>query len=125
MLLYGIVVVIQPNLFTNNLEVYAGVDLDILSKSYGKLIEYIDMLVQLNGGFNFIVGAVGLIAVYKSFQIKEKWLLLIIFLTNILGYLVPMTFDQITGVIKYPEVIEIASFSLALIAFLIISREHG
>lgn len=125
MLLYGIAVIIQPNIFTDNLEMYANINLDELKASHQKLTEYIDMVVQLNGGLNIIIGIVGFIAVYKSFRIKEKWLLMVIFITNILGYLVPMAFDQITGVIKYPEVIEIVSFSLALIAFIIISREHG
>jgi len=125
MLLYGVAVIVQPDLFTNNLEVYAEVDLNEVKNSYQKLTEYIDMIVGLNGGLNSIIGLVGIFAVYKSFKIKEKWLLVIIFITNILAYLVPMTFDQITGVIRYPEVIEMASFSLALVAFIIISTERA
>lgn len=125
MLLYGIAVIIQPNLFTDNLEVYTGMNMDELKFIYGKLAEYIDMVVILNGGLNIIIGAVGLIATYKSFEIKDSWLLLVIFITNILGYLVPMTFDQITGVIRYPEVIEIISFILALCAFVVLVTEKG
>lgn len=124
MLLYGIVVIIQPNLFTDNLEIYAGLKMDELKITHRKLSEYIDMVIQLNGGLNVIIGALGAIAVYKSFKIKEKWLLVVIFITNILGYLVPMTFDQITGVIRYPEIIEILSFSFSLIAFIIIGTEN-
>lgn len=123
MLLYGIAVIIQPNLFTDNLELYTGLNLDDLISTHRKLTEYIDMVIKLNGGLNIIIGAVGLIAVYKSFQIKDSLLLAIIFITNILGYLVPMTFDRITGVIRYPEVIEIVSFILAFIAFILLSTE--
>lgn len=82
------------------------------------------MVIQLNGGLNVIIGLVGFIGVYKSFKIKEKWLLVVIFITNILGYAVPMTFDHITGVIRYPEIIEIISFSFSLIAFTIIGMEN-
>jgi len=124
MLIYGIAVLIQPNLFTDNLEVYTAINLDELKNINEKLTDYIDMVIRLNGVLNMIIGAVGLIAVYKSFRIKEKWLLAIIFITNILGYLVPMTFDQITGVIKYPEIIEMVSFVFALLAFIIISRHY-
>lgn len=102
---------------------YANINLDELKASHQKLTEYIDMVVQLNGGLNIIIGVLGFIAVYKSFRIKEKWLLMVIFITNILGYLVPMAFDQLTGVIRYPEFIEILSFSFSLIAFIILFRE--
>lgn len=124
MLLYGIVVIIQPNLFTDNLENYASVKMDELKITHGKLSEYIGKVIQLNGGLNVIIGAVGFITVYKSFKIREKWLLVVIFITNILGYAVPITFDQITGVIRYPEIIEIVSFSFSLIAFIIIDKEN-
>lgn len=123
MLVYGIAVIIQPNLFTDNLELYVNVSMDQLKGINQKLAEYIDMVIQLNGGLNIIVGAVGFIAVFKSFRIKERWLLMVIFITNILGYATPMTFDQITGVIRYPEIIEIVSFSFSLIAFIILYRE--
>ncbi len=123
MALYGLVVIFQPNLFSENLEIYAGVNLDELSKTYKKLTEYIDMVFILNGAFNLMVGIIGIIAVYKSFRVKKKWLLAIIFITNIIGYLTPMIFDQITGVIRYPELIEIVSFTLSLIAFIIITPE--
>ena len=124
MVLYGVAVIIQPNLFTDNLEIYTGMNMDELKVTYEKLAEYIDMVIILNGGLNIIIGAIGIITTYKSFKIMENWLLAVIFITNILGYVVPMTFDQITGVIRYPEVIEIVSFILALTAFMVLSAER-
>ncbi len=123
MILYGVMTIFQPNLFTDNLEIYANISLDELKVTQQKLVQYIDRVVQLNGGLNIVIGLAGFVAVYKSFIVKENWLLLIIFFTNILGYLTPMTFDQITGVIRYPEIMEIISFMLSAIAFLVLYTE--
>lgn len=125
MLIYGLIVIIKPNLFTDNLEVFTGLSMDELYRTSRKLVQYIDMVIMLNGGLNIVIGSVGIVATYKSFKIRARWLLLIIFITNILGYLIPVIFDQITGVIRYPEIIEIISFVLALGAFLILLREKS
>ncbi|MDH3698868.1 MAG: hypothetical protein OEQ81_09395 [Flavobacteriaceae bacterium] len=123
MLLYGVVVMVQPDLFTDNLEIYSGTSMSELSKSHSRLASYIDMIVRLNGAFNVLLGAVGMIVVIRSFRLKKKWLFWIIILANILGYLAPMTFDQITGVIRYPEIIEIVVFVFSLVALIIIWPE--
>lgn len=123
MLLYGVVVMVQPDLFTDNLEIFTGTSMSELSRSHGRLASYIDMIVRLNGAFNVLLGAVGMIALIHSFRLKKKWLLWIIILATILGYLAPITFDQITGVIRYPEIIEIIVFSCSSIALVIIWPE--
>ena len=123
MVLYGIVVVFQPDLFTDNLEIYSGLTMEELARTQERLATYIDRIVQLNGAFNFLLGLVGFLAVYRSFRSREPWLLMIIFIATILGYLAPMTFDQITGVLRYPEIIEIFVFVLSAAALLIIRPE--
>lgn len=41
MVLYGVAVIVQPNLFTGNLEIYTGMNMDELNVTYEKLAEYI------------------------------------------------------------------------------------
>ncbi len=123
MVLYGLVVLFQPNLFTDNLELYSGISMEELARSNKRLSNYIDMVIRLNGALNILIGTTGLIAVYQSFRKREKWILWIIVVTIIFGYLAPMTFDQITGVIRYPEIIEIIAFVCSFIAIVIIWPE--
>lgn len=124
MALYGIKVIYNPYLFTNNMEIYAKVTMARLEVTYPRLTEYIDMLIKLIGGFNIIIGMVSFFTVYKSFKIKEKWLLVIIFLTSILGYVAPVSFDVISGVIEPTEIVEITGFGLIIIAFIILASEQ-
>ena len=123
MVVYGVVVIFQPNLFSNNMEVYTGVTIDELQLSYPKLTTYIAMMFALIGGFNVIVGTAALLCIYRSFKLKEKWLLALIFLTSILGYANPISFDLISGVIAPAEVTEFIGLALNIIAFLIIMPE--
>lgn len=123
MFVFGVGVIVEPNLFTDNLEVYSGIRMTEVVLFNSRLATYIDRIVQLNGAFNILIGAVGMLAVWQSFRWKPRWLFWILILTNILGYLAPMTFDQITGVIRYPEVIEIIVFAFSLIAIIIIWPE--
>ncbi|MDH3651977.1 MAG: hypothetical protein OEQ53_19985, partial [Saprospiraceae bacterium] len=123
MILYGLGVILLPNLITDNLEIYSALNWIHLREESPLFVEYIVRLVFLLGVFNILLGSSGLIAVYQSFHKKGKWLLAIILLTNILGYLAPVLFDLTTGVITYIEVIEMISFTLAVISILIIMPE--
>ncbi len=123
MILYGLGVIVKPSLITDNLETYSNLELETFGNSYQNLVRYIVRLILLIGCFNIIIGTIGVIAVYESFRVKQKWLLAILFLTNVLGYLAPVLFDIVTGVITYIEVMEMVSFILTIIALIIIIPE--
>jgi hypothetical protein len=110
----------MPRFITDNLEVYAELDWGTLDSISHNLTKYITMLIQLIGSFNIVAGVIGVIAIYKSFKIKEQWLLGIIFITNIIAYAAPITFDLTTGVITWIEIIEIVIFLLTAVAFVVL-----
>lgn len=122
-MVYGIMIIFKPAFITHNLEIYANVDLTNFENK--PMVDWISMAMQLLGCFNIIAGLVGIIVVYKSFVLKEKWLLIIIFFTTIFGYAAPVTFDLKTGVIRWMEIIELISFSLTVIAFIILLWEFN
>ncbi len=120
MVLYGIQIILMPHFISDNLEVYANLDWGTLDNISHNLAKYITLLILLLGCFNIITGVVGFIAIYKSFKIKEQWLLLVIFITNIVAYAAPVTFDLTTGVIGWIEIVEIVSFLLTAMAFIVL-----
>jgi len=122
-LIYGVIILFLPSFILDNLELYANVELKELQEEQQKMAEWLVMAMQLLGCFNIIAGLVGQIAIYKSFKIKGKWLLLIIFISAVLGYIAPISFDLRTGVVRWMEVIELITFGLTLVAFVILLAE--
>lgn len=85
--------------------------------------EYIIRMIMLWGLFIFLLGLAGVIAIYLSFTHRYFWILTLIFITDILGYLGPVIFDVNTGVITFVEVIEMMSFVAVVITLLLILPE--
>ena len=117
---YSAMVIVDPSIITHNLEQYANVELENLDHKYDRMVDWIFKAMQNLGWFNIIAGLVGFIAIIKSFTMREPWILSVIFISIIIGYASPVTFDLRTGIIRWMEVIELVSFVGTLIAFIIL-----
>lgn len=116
-MIYGVGITFNPDLITDHLDVFYNMRQSEFTTSNMGVRHYFSKLIQLFGGFHFLIGGIGLIAVLKSFTLSSKSLLAIIFLACILGHAGPIFFAFKTGFFGWVGTIEIFSFVLALVAF--------
>jgi hypothetical protein len=115
--LYGIGIIVKPQLIIGGLEQYAPI---IFTKQNSYFQNYGILLIRLLGCFNIVAAVSGIIAIRGYLNYKRSIFLVIIFFSNIIAYACSIVFDLTTGVIGIVEVAEIAVFFLSLIAFFII-----
>jgi hypothetical protein len=115
--LYGIGIIVKPQLIIGGLELYSTT---IFTKQNSNFQNYIILLVQLLGCFNIVAAVSGIAAIRGYLKSKLSVFLWVIFFSNIVAYGYSVAFDLTTGVIGIIEVVEIVVFFLSLIAFLIV-----
>ncbi len=115
--LYGIGIIVKPQLIIGGLELYATT---IFTQQNSHFQNYITLLIQLLGCFNIALAVSGIVAIRGYLKSKLSLFLWVIFFSNIVAYGCSVAFDLTTGVIGIIEVVEIVVFILSLIAFLII-----
>jgi hypothetical protein len=120
MWLYGVGIIVKPQLIIGGLEVYATT---IFTKQNSYFQNYIILLIQLLGCFNIVAAVSGIAAIRGYLKHKLHLFLWAIFFCNIVAYGCSVSFDLTTGVIGIIEVVEIVVFVLSLIAFMIIAYE--
>lgn len=119
--LYGIGIIVKPQLIIRGLELYATT---IFTKQNSYFQNYIILLIQLLGCFNIVAAVSGIAAIRGYLKHNLSIFLWVIFFSNIVAYGCSVAFDLTTGVIGIIEVVEIVVFVLSLIAFIVIVYEN-
>jgi len=122
-LLYGIMAVFSPQIFAEGYQAYTGQSWSALYSISPKTAEYIFLLARLVGVFNIALGVVATLIVLMSFRKGETWSWYALLMGNTLGYLSPMTFDQIVGSIGIFEQLEIVLIVLVYVALGISAKD--
>jgi hypothetical protein len=78
-------------------------------------VRYLSALFRLQGYFNLLLGALGLLLLWRWRVRSEPWVLRTLIGITILSYLGPVVFDNTVGTIGLFEVIEHVVFLAALV----------
>jgi hypothetical protein len=105
--LYGIGIIVKPQLIIGGLELYATTT---FTKQNGSFQNYIILLIQLLGCFNIVAAVSGIAAIRGYSKSKLSIFLWVIFFSNIVAYGCSVAFDLATAVIGIIEVVEIVVF---------------
>lgn len=122
LLLYGIMAVFTPQIFSAGYQAFTGQSWSQLSSVSPRTAEYILLLARLVGALNIAIGVVASLIVLMSFRRGEAWSWYALLIGNSIGYLSPMAYDQIVGSIGIFEQLEIVLIVLVYVALVISAK---
>jgi hypothetical protein len=120
--LYGVLAVATPSLLTAGYESYSGTSWASLVARAPDTAAYLLLVYRMVGGLNVALGITLLAIIVGPFRRGERWAWFTVLGGNVLGFGVPMTYDQITGAIGFFEVLEFVAIAAVLVALALSAR---
>jgi hypothetical protein len=120
--LYGLLAVATPSLLTAGYESYSGTSWASLVAQVPKTAVYLLLVYRVVGGLNVALGVTLIAIIAGPFRRGERWAWFAVLIGNLLGFGVPMTYDQITGAIGFFEILEFVAIAAVLLALVIAWR---
>jgi uncharacterized membrane protein YhaH (DUF805 family) len=128
-LIYGLIILIQPNaLLELGFESHTGDSWAAFQSDAPLLGEYFSLVVRMLGAYNLAFGILALGIILKPFREGKRWAWWSLLLGNVLAYGVPVSADLYVGSIGFFEVIELIMVPLIVLALAVTAREslgHG
>lgn len=120
--LYGVLAVATPSLLTAGYERYSGTSWTSLAARAPETAAYLLLVYRMVGGLNVALGITLISLIVGPFRRGERWAWFTLLGGNVLGFGVPMTYDQITGAIGFFEVLEVVAIAAVLVALALSAR---
>jgi hypothetical protein len=114
--LYGVLALATPAILTAGYEHYSGQPWTSLVAQAPDTAAYLLLVYQMVGGLNVALGLTLIAIIVGPFRRGERWAWFTVLGGNMLGFGVPMTYDQITGAIGFFEVLEFVAIAAVLAA---------
>ena len=114
--LYGVLAVATPSLLTAGYERYTGASWASLVAQAPETAAYLLLVYRMVGGLNVALGITLIAIIVGPFRRGERWAWFALLIGNLLGFGVPMTYDQITGAIGFFEILEFVAIAAVLLA---------
>jgi len=114
--LYGVLAVATPSLLTAGYERYSGTSWTAVVAQAPATAAYLLLVYRMVGGLNVALGITLMAIIVGPFRRGERWAWFTILGGNMLGFGVPMTYDQMTGAIGFFEIIEFVALAAVLVA---------
>jgi hypothetical protein len=122
--LYGVLAVAKPSLLTAGYERYSGTTWASLVAQAPQTAAYLILTYRMVGGLNVALGITLIAIIVGPFRRGDRWAWFALLSGNLLGFGVPMTYDQITGAIGFFEILEFVAIAAVLVALAIAWREN-
>jgi hypothetical protein len=122
--LYGVLAVTTPSLLTAGYERYSGTSWASLVAQAPETAAYLLVVYRMVGGLNVALGFTLIAIIVGPFRRGDRWAWFAVLCGNLLGFGVPMTYDQITGAIGFFEILEYVAIAAVLVALVIAWREQ-
>jgi hypothetical protein len=114
--LYGMLAVATPSLLTAGYEAYSGASWASLVARAPETAAYLLLVYRMVGGLNVALGITLIAIIVGPFRRGERWAWFTVLIGNVLGFGVPMAYDQITGAIGFFEILEFVAIAAVLVA---------
>jgi hypothetical protein len=112
--LYGVLAVATPSLLTAGYESYSGTFWTSLVARAPETAAYLLLVYRVVGGLNVALGITLIALIVGPFRRGERWAWFTLLIGNVIGFGVPMTYDQITGAIGFFEILEVVAIAAVL-----------
>ena len=122
--LYGVLAVATPSLLAAGYERYTGASWASLVAQAPQTAAYLILTYRMVGGLNVALGITLIAIIVGPFRRGDRWAWFALLSGNLLGFGVPMTYDQITGAIGFFEILEFVAIAAVLVALAIAWREN-
>lgn len=119
LLAYGLLALIKPDIL---LETFLA-HIYQFPPEASHATTYLSGLYRLVGYFNIILGAVGVLILYRYWDTRQSWYLKIVTVSTILSYLGPVVFDNTLGRIGFFEILEHIILAIILMTGFIMLRK--
>jgi hypothetical protein len=120
--LYGVLTLATPSLLTAGYESYSGTSWATLVAQAPQTAAYLLLVYRMVGGLNVALGVTLIAIIVGPFRRGDRWAWFAVLGGNLLGFGVPMTYDQITGAIGFFEILEFVAIAAVLVALVVAWR---
>lgn len=117
--LYGVLALATPSALTAAYETYTGSTWESLVASTPAAAAYVLLVYRLVGGLNVGLGVTLIAVVAGPYRRGERWAWFAVLMGNVIGFGVPMTYDQITGAVGTFEILEFVAVGAVVIGLLL------
>jgi len=122
-LVYGLMLVLDPYILGNGFQSYTGQSLAALSQGSPRTADYLLLIVRDLGGFNVAFATVTIGVVLTGFRRREPWAWYLLLAGNIVGYGGSILFDLTVRAIGVFEILEFGFAGLIFASLAVSARE--
>lgn len=122
-LLYGLLAVSNPGIFSEGYLAYTGQDWSALVATSPKTAEYVLLLARVVGGLNVAVATAAIAMILAGFRRGEPWSWYGLLAVNTIGYGTPIAFDLTVGSIGVFERLEQVLIVVVYVSLAVCARE--